>query len=257
MDAKKIPALFLMLTLIFALPQAGAQDTAGGYDPLKRNLLYVSGEAKFTVPINQFALTFGFDQEKGSFAETQAASQRIIDGISSRVKSLGLSEVEVVKGWDVVKQARISLGSKGRKISTRLVVKVRNFPAGKMHELISQVIDNSLTVDGSVALEDVQVSLSEELEARKNEEAVQEALKKLQQNAKNAAASLGRNLAAPKSITISSGGEPVPMKQRQVYGDAMMMERSFVSVQKSFNVESEIVDHVRISARVDGTYELE
>jgi uncharacterized protein YggE len=253
--------LVLALSAVCAGPLS-AQDITPDYDPMKRNLIFVSGHAELAVPVNRFSMAFGFDIEKGSFRDSQEASAKIIEGIASKAKGLGLSEVEIVKGWDLVRQSKISLGSKGRKISNRVIIKVSNFPLGRMHELIAQLIDGSLSVDGAVELQEVQVSLSDELENKKKEEAVLTALKNLQNNAKGAADALGRTLAAPKQVFISEDPKTMPVAADYAAsggygGGEMMMSQRLLSVQKSFNVQSEIADHVKISVNVSGVYELE
>lgn len=254
---KKISA-FLFAVLIAAAP-VHAEDIQHGYDPMKRNLIYVSGKSELTVPANQFSLTFGFDVEKGSFRDTQEASAKIIEGIASKAKGLGLQDVEIVKGWDLVRQARIALGAKGRKISNRVIVKVKNFPQSKMHDLIAAMIDGGISVDGAVELQEVQIGLTDELEDKKRAESVLEALKNLEANAKSAAGALGRNIVAPKQVSVSE--DPRTLSVGAEYGGGyaradMMMSQKLISVQKSFNVQSEISDHVKLAVTVGGVYEL-
>lgn len=254
---KRIMAFAVVFMIFFGSRSAVAQDQH--FDPMERNLIFVEGEAEITIPINGFSLTFAFDIDKSSFDEASQESARIIDKISAQAKALGLSDVEIIKGWDVVKQAKISFASKGRKISNRLSVRVLNFPAGQLHELIAKMIDQSLSADGSVALEEVNIFISEELENQKKEEVSTKALKALDSNAARIASALGRKLIAPKRVFVTSEEEIYRDESlhEAKYYDQSLLSRSPISIQKSFKVEAQIVDHMKLSAKVSGIYQID
>lgn len=107
---KKVVGVIIAMILFVGVGPILAEEAH--FDPLERNLIFIEGDATITVPVNGFRLTFGFDVDKGSFAEANRESTRIIDQISANVKGLGLSNVEIIKGWDVLRQARISFGQK-------------------------------------------------------------------------------------------------------------------------------------------------
>ncbi|MDD5194636.1 MAG: SIMPL domain-containing protein [Candidatus Omnitrophica bacterium] len=253
---------FLVFSVVFftVWEKTWAQDVH--FDPLARNIIFVEGEAEITVPVNGFKLTFNFDIDKPSFGEASQESTRIINAISAQIKGLGLANVEIIKGWDILRQARISIGAKGRKISNTVTIQSINYPEGKLHGLIANIIDRSLAVDPAVALESISVFVSEDVENKKNEEAVTGALKALQSNAVRTAEALGRKLSAPKRIFVTN---------RQIYDSSNDYAReesqydykksralsSFVSIKKSFRVETQVVDNIRIKATVTGMYEIE
>lgn len=231
------------------------------YDPLKRNLLFVEGEAEKEFPVNIFRLKFGFDIQKGNFSEANAYSARIIDSISASVKDLELSDVKIIKGWGIVKQAKISIGASGSKLSNQLIIEVRNFPAGKLHELIVKIIDTSLAVDKEVYLEGVEVAVTEDMGDKYKEEELMEALKRLRANAEKTAQTQDRKISAVKRIFVLSDQETVAVMDRSGYSYMMeeksLARKAFVSVQKGFTVRSDITDHIKISAKVAGIYEIE
>lgn len=250
--------LFLTFVLLLgSISTAVAEEC--DYDPLERNLIFVEGEAEITVPVDGFSLAFSFDVDRAAFGDASKESNKIADKIAAQIKELGLSNVEIIKGWDIVKQAKISIGAKGRRLSNRLVVRVLDYPQGKFHDLIAEAIDRTIAVDSSIALEDVSILISEAKENKKKEEVLVEALKALQSNAKSAAQALGRVLSQPKRIYISSEQGTYKSEESlyQSRGDREYLAKSFASIQKSFRVKSEIVDNVKLTAKVHGIYQLE
>lgn len=249
---------FILLMILGLSPIAEAQETSG-FDPLKYNLLSAQGDAEVSVPVNTFNIYFGFEANKASFDEGRSSSDEIIKNITSKVNALKAGEVQIIRGWDLVRQERISFGAKGRKISNRLIIKVKNFQQGKMHELIAKIIDQSLAVSGDVVLENLEVSISEDVETTAKQQALKNALTALQANADRSAETLGKRRGDPKNISL---WEDAPMGgPRMEYMSMAMGEqdaglRKMVNIQKSFNVQAEIVDHVKIKVRVYGLYEL-
>lgn len=253
--------VFVVLALLFSfIGPAFAQKC--DYDPMERNLIFVEGEAEIAVPVDGFSLTFGFDIEKATFSDASRESNKIADKISANLKEMGLSKIEIIKGWDIVRQGKIAIGAKGRRLSNRLVVRVNEYPAGKLHDLIAEIIDRASAADSSIVLERVSVFVSDEKENKNKEEVLTKALKALQSNAKSAAEALSRILSYPKRIYLSSGEEIYKSEEprswdytdrRQEY----FARKSFVSIQKSFKVQSEVVDGIKLTAKVCGIYQLE
>lgn len=259
---KKISPVIMAIVFLVGLNAAWAEETR--YDPMERNLIFIEGEATITVPANGFRLTFGFDVDKGSFVEANKESTRIIDAISGHVKGLGLSNVEVIKGWDVLRQAKISFGQKGRKLFNKLTIEVTNYPEGKLHELISKIVDMGLSVSDLVSLEDASVFVTDDVESKKKEEVLGLALKALQSNAVRAAEAVNKKISAPKRIFVTNEQQVGEYKHRyamsydSAYEKSAKMElNQFVNIQKSFRVNAQIVDQIKLSAKVAGIYQIE
>lgn len=246
-------------SFVLLIGTAAAQEAPATYDPLSRNLIVAEGESRVTVPVNAFDAVFDFDVEKATFADAQKESERIASIIEVNTKDLGLQNVEVLKGWDLIRQGRISFTSKAKKLSNVVTVRVTDFPKGKLHEFIAAITDRALSADGAVALKNIRVYLTETVENERRIEASNQALKALQVNADRMAGSLGRKVKAVKRVY------PSVMQARAAMEDKYKMEsygvmsemQSVVSIQKSFKVESEVTDHLEISAAVSGLYEIE
>ena len=250
------PLMIVLSIAILLCKSAYAEELQ--YDPLARNLINAEGESKVSVPVNAFDVSFDFDVEKGSFTEARNDSDRIIKAIDASLKDLGLKNVEMIKGWDIVRQARISLGTKGRKLSNTLVIRVKDFPEGKLQELIASVIDKSLLADGAVALTNIKVYVTEEVENAKKEEVTAQALKELDSKARKTAESLGHKVIGVKRLYSSTNGQaPAENRAYEMDNYARLSAASFISVQKSFNVTTQIADHVEIRASVSGTYQID
>src|SRR5436190_787823 len=114
----------LLITLMLLVTSFAAQATEQTYDPLARNLIYVEGRGELIVPITSFKLRFSFNKEKGSFDEASMISDSVIAQITQQLKKNGIANMEVIKGWDVVRQAGIALGAKGKNISNQVMIQV-------------------------------------------------------------------------------------------------------------------------------------
>ena len=179
--------------------------------------------------------------------------------IESHTREMGLTDIEIIRGWDLLRQAKISVGSKARKIGNRVTLKVKKFPEGKMQEMITRLIDKTMAIDGSIVLDQIDVFVSDEVQNQKKSEVVQTALKNLQVNARQTAEALGRKTALPKRVFVSddeevqeSLGDP-----RGWYSDGKTSVKQFFSIQKSFKVNTEIADTMVFHAHVTGVYEIE
>lgn len=256
---KRSVLVITFMAVCLCLAQAGVCENSD-YDPFKRNLIVVEGQAEMSVPVNEFKLTFGFDLQRATFSEAEEESSRIIDAMDSKVKVMGLKDYEIIKGWDIVKQAKISLGQSGSKLSNEVIIKVKDFPLDKLHQLITGIIDKSLAISKDVYLKNVEVGLSEELENSKKEEVMATALKTLKSNAEKVAQSQGLSIVTPKRIYATSNQAVVnQMVADKRYGssyDEMALERSVVSIRKGFVIRSEITDHITLAINVSGVYEI-
>jgi hypothetical protein len=253
---KKI-VLFVALVLFSSSTNVFAENGYSLVDPLKRNLIFAEGSAEIVIPVNNFEIQFGFDIQKGSFNEASQESNGIFDTIEREIKSLGLSDVEIIKGWDLLKQAKISFGSKGKKISTKVTIKVRNCPQGQLHSIIAQVIDRALAVNNAIVLENINVFIDDKIEQEKKQEVIESALKKLNTNAARIAVSLGRKVISPKRVYVTS---------KEVVSDTMDLKQAFydysiaarkIEIRKSFKVDAEIADYIEVSATVTGVFEID
>lgn len=253
--------VFLFLLVIgFSLPVPLKAQEAAEYDPLKRNLVFVESDADVTIPVNMFKLRFGFDIQKATFAEAEEESARVIKAVSDAVAKLGLPNVEIIKGWDILTQAKISVGMTGRKIENRLTVKVSDFPNDKMHELIAKIVDLSLGVNKDIYFEEIEVGVTDSVETGTRETLIMDALRKLKANAEKAAETQGSKVIASKRIFVMDENAPAA---RMASGDMMyaaapeMMRKSFVSVQKGFTVQAQVTDHIKMTAKASGIYEIQ
>jgi len=230
---------------------AGAwmKKTRNRVDPMSRNLIFVEGSASLTGPVDEFEIQFGFDLEKATFQKGER-------GFGTE---LGLTDVEVIRGWSILKQAKISFKSNERQISNRVIIKVHSFPAGKLQRLVADIIDGSLGVDNAVILEHIRVSLSGTVERIKKKEVVESALKNLKTNAEGAAATLGASIITPKRVYISQQAVAVTGKQAEShYGlDAGSWEGASISYNKGFQVNTDISDRITLTATVAGTFQIE
>ena len=252
----------LMMILMFSvcLPcVAFAETGCSCVDPLDRNLIFVEGSASADVPADGFKIRFAFVAEDETFDRAVQKSEAVTNEMEDRFKAQGVTEVEIIRSWDLLKQAKVSFASKERKISNEIVVVVVSSPAEKFHAIIAKIIDTALAIDKSVVLEDVRVFLTDSSEAAKNREVTEKALENLLLNAKGAAAALGQDLVAPKRIWVTGDQENIlAEKDRYIYGDfgISKLSKASISVNKGFSVQSNIADHVRISATVSGIYEI-
>ncbi|MFH2138777.1 MAG: SIMPL domain-containing protein [Candidatus Omnitrophota bacterium] len=249
--------LFFVLVMVFFSPlNVFAENESILADPLKRNLIFVEGTSEIIIPVNNFEIKFGFDIQKGSFNEASQESNRIFDAIEKEIKTLGLSDVEVIKGWDLLRQAKISFGSKGKTISTKVTIRVKNCPQGKLHTMIAQVIDKALAIDSAIVLENINVFIDDKTEQEKKQEVTENALKKLNSNATRIANSLEKKITSPKRVYITSGESLADkLEEKEALYDYSSMQKC-ITIRKSFKVDAEIVDYMKISATVTGIFEI-
>lgn len=248
---------FVFVVLFFNSIYVFADNESLTVDPLKRNLIFVEGTSEIVIPVNNFGIRFGFDIQKGSFNEASQESNRIFDAIEKEIKTLGLSDVEVIKGWDLLRQAKISFSSKGKTISTKATIKVKNCPQGKLHTILAQVIDKALAIDSAIVIEDINVFIENKTEQEKKQEVIEDALKKLNSNATRIANSLEKKIISPKRIYATSG-EPAAdkLEPKEDRYDGYSSMQKCITIRKSFKVNAEIVDHMEISATVTGIFEI-
>ncbi len=124
--------------------------------------------------------------------------------------------------------------------------------------MIATIIDKGLAVSPLVALNDVQVFVSSDLELKKKAEVSAQALKVLESNAIRTATTLGRKIVAPKRIFVNEEdifGKNM-VKDEPQYLDYSATKR-FISIQQSFRVEAQIVDKMSMLVKVYGIYQIE
>ncbi len=250
-----------MFTLLLLNPAFAQEQQNQTFDPLKRNLIFVDGQAEVTVPVNGFSLTFHFDVNKGSFDEGRQESQKVIDNIKLSLDQLGIKDYELIQGWDMVRQAKISLSSKGRKITNNVIVKVKNFLRGQLYSQVAALIDRIITANDSMELVEINVFVTEEIEQKAKQDALAKAVQNLDRNAAQIAQASGRKITGVKRIyTAQSGG----IDRGQMYQGMVefreerdFLAKSIISVQKSFKVPAEITDSFKFTASVSGIYQVE
>lgn len=147
-------------------------------------MIVVEGEANLSVPVNEFSISFTFDVEKGSFDEARMQSKRISERIGQVLKELNIPKSVVVEGWNLIKESKISFGSKGRKLSNIITITVEDVPNGKLHEFLSKIIDNVLTIDHSIVLNDIEIDITDAVEMTKKQEALNKAVEALRTSIK-------------------------------------------------------------------------
>lgn len=238
------------------------QETYGEtleFDPLKRNLIVAEGEASLSVPINEFRISFTFDIEKGSFDEARIESKRISERIGQVLKELNIPRSEVVEGWNLIKESKISFGSKGRKLSNIITITVEDIPKGKLHEFLGKIIDNVLAIDRSIVLDDIEIDITDAIDRAKKQEALSKAVEALESNAMKIAQSLGRKISSPKRVFVSSREslEKIGKSESYDYSYSFTQEYAKPVFRKGFKVKGQIVDHIYITANVIGIYEIE
>ncbi len=256
MMKKTIAISGIILGLFFSIT-VHAQELQT-FDPLARNLIYVEGEAKITVPVDSFSISFDFDVERPSFEEARKESEAIAAKVEESLKGLSFKKIEVIKGWDLIKQNRISLTSKAKLLSNVLRIHISGFPEGKLHESVALAVDHSIAVSGALGLRSVEVDLSDELEQTKKGEVISKALQTLDVNAKSIASGLGKKVVSVKRAFISNE-QNMPQTTEAYDGYAFKQARfsSPIVIQKSFKVAAQVPEAMEIHSQVSGTYEID
>jgi uncharacterized protein YggE len=252
---KKLIYLTIFLSA-FSVSAFAAESLS--YDPLARNLIYVDGQAKVTAQVDSFDIAFDFDVARGSYDEGRKEAEEFAIKTENALKDLQFKQIEVIRGWDLIRQDRISLTSKAKQISNILRIRVVGFPTGKLHESISKVIDRTLAVNGAIGLRSVSVDLSPEAETKANDEALAKAVAALETKAKLVAEGLGSKVVAAKQIFISNN-QQAPMARGMLmesYAQASYF-KSPVTIQKNFRVDTQVPDSVDIATTVNGVYEIQ
>ena len=220
-------------------------------------LIYVQGSASRSVPVDGVRLLFTFSVEKGTFAEARSAGQEIIEAIRKSLADLKGPTVSFIQGWDLLKQAKISLNTKGRRVDHNVVVELEAVPAGRLHELVAQVIDRSLAVGGKLELRRIDVYLTKAKEQEMRAALFQEATQHTVQEAQGIAKAAGVQPVGPRYLFATSEVASHTDLQEQVYGTAGQQFLSSIVVRKSFKVEADVPDQLELSVSVVGAFEIQ
>lgn len=235
-------------------------------DPLKHQLIVAEGEADLAVAVNQFKISFDFDVERATFDEARMYSKRVIERMGMVLKELNIPQTKIVEGWDLIKESKISFGTKGRRLSNSVTLTVDDVPAGKLHEYLSKTIDAVLAVDAAIVLDQIDVDITDSLERAKKQEVLGKAVSALETNASKIAQSLGRKILAPKRVFASSGeslqAADKPAAYSSSYSSSSYYSEAGIShkkplFRKGFRVRGQVVDHIYLTANVVGVYEIE
>lgn len=247
----------LIAVCLLAASPAFAEE-ATHYDPLARNLIYVDGQAKITMAVDSFDVAFDFDVSRGSYDEGRKEAEEIAGKVQSSLKDLQFGRIEVIRGWDLIKQDRISLTSKAKQLSNILRIRVVGFPEGKLHESVAKIVDRTLAVNGAIGLRSISVNLSDEAEKKAQDEALAKAVTALESKARLVAEGLGKKVVASKQVYISNN-QQAPMARGMLmdgYAQASYF-KSPVVIQKNFRVDTQVPDSLDIETTVNGIYEIQ
>lgn len=258
----KIAVLLASIVCVASATDCFAQSEE--FDPFKRNLIVVEGEADLPVDVNEFDIKFSFDIERSTFDEARIGSKALVREIKRVIDNQGIPKNLVIESWDLIKQSKIALGTKGRRISTNVTINVKDVPEGKLHEYVGKIIDAVLWVDRNIVLDNVSVNMTNETEKAKKQEALEKAVKVLEENAQKVAQSLNRKIKVQKRIIASSRqslektGIDESDRSYSSYSSSSSYAGLSESVfKKAFRVRGDVVDHIYITAHVVGVYEIE
>jgi len=198
MNPSKLTPLLILSFLLLSTLSYG--QTKESYDPLRRSLIFVEGDASATVPVSGFSIEIDFDESRKTFALASEKSYTTISNIESSLKAAGMGSVRVLKGWDLIKQDTLSLESKAKKISNKTIISIENYPKGKLHKTLASAIDIILKESKKITIKNVSVYLSPKDEKATKQQLTLKAITNMKANASAIAKSLGKKNAIPKRV---------------------------------------------------------
>ena len=251
--------LYLALVMAVAAPSSSGFAQEETHAKKQPKLVFAQGEAKQTVAVDGVRLFFKFPTEKGSFVEAGKDGQAVIDAIRGRLTNLGGAVLSTTHGWDLLKQAKISFSTKGRRIDHDLVVELTQVPSGQLHALVAKVIDESLQASDKLELERIEVFLTDVKEAEVRLALLAEASKDAKARAEQAVSATGVELSGPYYLwTTSETGSPMEQDSGSGFykSKRMALAAEFVSVQKSFKVSADVPDQLELKVSISGAFEI-
>jgi uncharacterized protein YggE len=235
-----------------AAAPAGAQAHDG---PTKDSpkLVHVQGTAERDVPVDGVRLLFSYATERGTFGQAGEDGQAIVAAIRKSVGDLDGPTLTVHYGWDLLRQAKISLSTKGRRIDHSLALELEGVAPGQLHNLVSHVIDRSLEASDKLELEQIEVYLTDAKEQEVRTALFADAAKQALTHAQAMVGATGAQIAGPRYLY--STDQMVPFAQADSARE-MMMTAGPIAVRKSFNVRAEVADHLTVGVTVLGAFEI-
>lgn len=239
--------------IAFAL--VAASSVAWGLEEKNPRVFNVQGDASVSVAADAVRLSFSYPTEDRTFEETAAEGKGIADKIQEAITKDPSLKVKPIYGWDLIRQAKISWGQKGRTINQKISFEVENIPAGKLHKNVAAFIDGALKVNDKIQLDAVEVYLSEEAGLKARESAIKVAAKRAHGQAKLLAEAMSVQLGPLRFI---STGMQAMANGRAAGGDYMAERMSFskMEVRQSFKVPAEVTDMLEIKVSLWAVYEI-
>jgi uncharacterized protein YggE len=239
-----------VLVLSAALAGPIAAEGVKASDP---RLLSVSGEASEIVPVDGVRISFGFSTEKGSFQDSGAAGEEEARKLRDAVASINGVKVKAVHGWDLLRQAKISIGDRGRRIDHHVALEIEGIAEGKLHTVVAQAIDRSLPVAKDVTVESVQAYLTKDRERELRAKLKAQAVKRAGEKARALAEAAGVKLSAPQQVigdSVEGGVEPMMARGRMALFSSMEWR-------KGFNVSTEVPDSMEVTESVGVLFQIQ
>lgn len=251
------------VALIVGLMVFGIAGVSWAHEGLTKEspkLIYTQGKATRAVPVDGVRLIFKFPVEGGSFEAAGQAGRTLVEGIRQRLGSLEGAKLSVVHSWDLVRQATISWGTKGKRIDHNFAVELEGIAPGRLHALVAQVIDQALQAHDKVELERIEVYLTEAAEAAARAALHQEAAKTALASAQGIAAASGAQMIGPRYLAAGSElSSPTAAGPSGYFSSERLMKQSLseMEIRKSFRVRGDVPDQLDLSASVVGAYEIQ
>jgi uncharacterized protein YggE len=247
-----------LVVMLVAMPAAAQAHEGLMKDSPK--LITTQGAAKRAVPVDKVRILLSFVTERGTFGEAGKEGIELVEALQKRLANVEGPTLVSVYGWDLLKQAKISLTTKGRRIDHNLAIELEGIPPGRLHDLVGRVIDQALEVGGRAQLEvqSIEVDLSDAVEQQVRAELMAKASELALAQAKGMAEAAGAQIAGPRYLFANPEYQPM-MDMGAEGGFAMMAQRAMpgVAVRKSFRVQAEVPDTLELSVSVVGVFELQ
>lgn len=236
---------------------SSAHDGMPGKDSPK--LIYAQGEASQSVPADAVRLIFQFPIEKGSFEEARQTGDMLIEKVRQELSSLQGVKVSIIHSWDLIRQALISWGTKGKKIEHRFAVELEGIAPGKLHEMVSLAIDRSLPVYDKLEMEQIEVYLQEATEEAAKAALYEKAAKSALRYAQGMAQAAGAQLAGTRYLFASSQvvSQTEPERYSRMFSEDSAALRRGIEIRKSFKVRGDVPDELELSVSVVGAFEIQ
>ena len=249
-----IAALALGVGLVFgASPLCWARES----DKEDPKVICTQGEATRSIPVDGVRLFFRFPVEKGSFDDARRSGDELVAKIRSGLGALPVEKTEIIHSWDLVRQAVLSWGTKGKRIDHNFAVELEGIPAGKLHEIVAQVVDRSLPVYDKLELERIEVYLREPTEQAARGSLYREAAKVALANAKGVAEASDVRLVGPRAFFTNSNVASLTEANVRYKSGLLSEAASSFDVRKSFKVRGDVPAELDLSVSVVGVFEIE